>query len=182
MPFQRSFAPSQVSAREESIQASTLSQSMGPLRPPCLKNQSCTFPGLLVVLEERRARPANWRLAPTNHCRGCGPPAQSLAPAMPAARVERCWRPFWPIFRPLRRAQLGAGGSCKARARPERRASPCRLAIGEFELDAAVAAQYVLGETVLERLELAVAGGNQAFWGDAAADQVFHDRGRARAR
>src|SRR5262245_13200819 len=43
MPFQRSFAVSQVSAKDESIQASTRSQSMGPLRPPCLKNQSCTF-------------------------------------------------------------------------------------------------------------------------------------------
>src|SRR5262245_43923432 len=43
MPFQRSFAPSQVSASEESIQESTRSQSMGPLRPLCLKNQSCTF-------------------------------------------------------------------------------------------------------------------------------------------
>src|SRR5581483_689955 len=39
--FQRSCTDCQVSARDESIQASRPSQSMSRLRLPCLKNQSC---------------------------------------------------------------------------------------------------------------------------------------------
>ena len=116
MPFQRSFAPSQVSAREESIQASTRSQSMGPLRPPCLKNQSCTFQA--SYRSSRRTAALDPRGLPPsprpNQGRNPAPRAQSLSPSAPAARVERSCRLFWPNFWPspariVGKARAGSG-------------------------------------------------------------------------
>src|SRR5262245_60839669 len=160
--FQRSCADCQPCASEESIQASMPSQSISRLRGPCLKNQSCkASPRLrLFFLRDDLPRPKARASRPGAGLRRRRPSnVQTTTAAGRNARGNAPGCAWCPI--------LVARG---------------RLPIREFQLDAAVAAQDLVGIAVLQRLELAVAGGNQALGRDAAVDEVFHHRGGARAR
>src|SRR5262245_10364788 len=142
--FQRSWADCQPCASEESIQASMPSQSISRLRAPCLKNQSCKASPRLrfffLCAAPPRARPFEPNAPGITTPIELGPDYHRCRPQRERKRAGRHLVPY-------------SGGETA-------------LPVRELQLDAAVAAQDLVAVAVLQRLELAVAGGNQALGRD----------------
>src|SRR5690606_14041911 len=97
--------------------------------------------------------------------------------------------PRWALRPPRRPAIRRGGGAVDRRAQISERMlvadetlSRLRSAIRQLQLDAAIAAEDLFTVAFLERLKLAVAGGDEPVRGYATRDQITYDRDCAGCR